>query len=1427
MTNASLAFVLFHSYLRLANFLVSAGANLFIQSTVLIVLGLALYHFLHRRGPAVGSLILRGVLVALILSPFLSLTLSRMGLSIVSLPLPRAGWRVTEQPGIVEETRAGASEDMSVPTAADGLNKEAATPAQIVPLLPLASKIEREPKLAVREGSEASVPATISAGMTRLTWAYFIFSGLWIAGASGLFGWLAICHILVAKLRHLARPAPEGSLRTCQSLARQMRVKCPQVLISREVKSPLLTGLFSPVIILPASPAATGGLYGSAGGPDVQKTEDTVASEAVFIHELAHLKRRDCFWNLIARVLTSLLFYQPFMWLLARKAEEASDDVCDDYVIRYGCARKTYARQLTYLAERFQPSLNEATVGAGVVRFRSSLGRRVVRILDASRRLTTAAPRPAVFFTALGVLICALLAGTLGFLPRSPAETMTATQVEMASLGETPFSLQTKEPLKAGETRTAAEAEQVEAEHISPHGYALSFDGADDFLEVPDSEILDVGDEFTVEVWLKVGEAVGERAILSKEVPWKSGYTLIVEGMEGKDGFCNLTFGVGDGTRFRNLKVPGILKKGKWAHVTAVWDKGQVSLMLNGEIVGRSILPKPAPARVPLMIGKGSADLGRHTSGEIGEIRIWNVARSQSQIRSYRMQTLTGKEAGLVACWTFNEGSGQVAHDISANGNHARLGSSSDADDADPKWSPSVQEQTPGQAMEKGPEWVVLDSPVAGTKYALQFDGLADFVEVPDSPSLDLTNSLTLEAWINFDVGGDNNPRIISKGWEVRTGYELAVYGTGEKRRLAFLAKEIGRTYSNTILRAHTWYHVAATYNGTEVTLYVNGKQDILRNVTGSDVPFHIPTNNISLNIGRNSQNFTDRYKGLIKEARVWSVARREDEIRRDMSRVLTGTEAHLAAYWKFDEGKGLTVHDISPHKNHGYRGDNAAQELPRIREAKEEVPFDLLTAMVSVGRCVMKQEADYVALTPSTPDRSYMRTKEAFCPPFVLQIRGMTDSTNLRLYYGSGMVIFNWELRPTELRVHDPLTGRVTRVRGQGYISPNRWHDITWEIEPDGMRVLVDGEERFRRTGDYSKIEEPVGIGPAFGSKLSVQSFVIRRGVNIEQVRPKSAPGEAVESAAALADHQRYAWQRTDRYVPPDSEAFFPDDPDGGRKLDALFDAIDKDLRPDEEILSTVRRGFLRTKEYRTLILAWIGNRYIWGKRPQNPEGIEIMYHAVPIERHYAVYFGLSVVRPKSYNILRTLTELAISDHEPNTYGRIVWGLKGLTSEERTVMERILAEQLDRCKSDPHDAAALYYFSYDIKMERPPSPELERAAALYPDDAFQVSFTPKEPFQPESVEALWEEFLSRLPDGIEAQRVRIEEKEGRFLMVARLTGVATPEAAQEIIRPSARLRFSPVTPLTPQMQLFLEERAQAGSNRRRLRRLKDSPSAG
>ena len=82
----------------------------------------------------------------------------------------------------------------------------------------------------------------------------------------------------------------------------------------------------------------------------------------------------------------------------------------------------------------------------------------------------------------------------------------------------------------------------------------------------------------------------------------------------------------------------------------------------------------------------------------------------------------------------------------------------------------------------------------------------------------------------------------------------------------------------------------------------------------------------------------------------------------------------------------------------------------------------------------------------------------------------------------------------------------------------------------------------------------------------------------------PAQAPGDrtACRRESHPVGRRSHAWRRTDVYEAPDFERFFPDDPEGGTALDALWDAKDRDQRPDAEILRTVRQGLRHTRDAR-----------------------------------------------------------------------------------------------------------------------------------------------------------------------------------------------------------------------------------------------------
>jgi len=152
------------------------------------------------------------------------------------------------------------------------------------------------------------------------------------------------------------------------------------------------------------------------------------------------------------------------------------------------------------------------------------------------------------------------------------------------------------------------------------------------------------------------------------------------------------------------------------------------------------------------------------------------------------------------------------------------------------------------------------------------FDGQDDYVDCGNYADLNIINAITIEAWINFHYGGSMNPRIISKGADF-DGYELLTLSTGDKRKVCF---SIGTTFldSKTYINNNTWYHLACTYDGYTMRIYINGVEDSFCSKNGP-----IPTNNFNLNIGRKSKSAYDLYKGLIDEVKIYNRALSHEEI--------------------------------------------------------------------------------------------------------------------------------------------------------------------------------------------------------------------------------------------------------------------------------------------------------------------------------------------------------------------------------------------------------------------------------------------------------------------------------------------------------------------------------------------------------------------
>lgn len=160
---------------------------------------------------------------------------------------------------------------------------------------------------------------------------------------------------------------------------------------------------------------------------------------------------------------------------------------------------------------------------------------------------------------------------------------------------------------------------------------------------------------------------------------------------------------------------------------------------------------------------------------------------------------------------------------------------------------------------------------------ALSFDGVDDRVDVKDSGSLDLTSAMTLEAWVKPSVTKGEWRTLVIK--ERRAGLAYALYSGTENARPsvhAFTSREYG-TRGTRALALKTWSHLAATYDGARLRLYVNGVRVSSRALTN-----RMRVSRGALRIGGNDV-WGEYFKGIIDEVRIYDRALTAAEIRADM----------------------------------------------------------------------------------------------------------------------------------------------------------------------------------------------------------------------------------------------------------------------------------------------------------------------------------------------------------------------------------------------------------------------------------------------------------------------------------------------------------------------------------------------------------------
>jgi hypothetical protein len=192
-------------------------------------------------------------------------------------------------------------------------------------------------------------------------------------------------------------------------------------------------------------------------------------------------------------------------------------------------------------------------------------------------------------------------------------------------------------------------------------------------------------------------------------------------------------------------------------------------------------------------------------------------------------------EDDLVAAYGFEEGAGAAVFDQSIYGNHGVI-----EGNGPPAW-----------AMGK----------FGG---ALECDGTSDRVVVEHDASLALTNQMTLMAWVYPTATPTGWEHVIAKHQNDTLAYYLAANSSFDHARSGF---NVGGTFYSTgggdRLPVNAWSHIASTYNGSVLRVYVNGAQ-----VATLTVSLTLQSSEQPLYLGSNV--FNEYYRGRIDEVRIY-----------------------------------------------------------------------------------------------------------------------------------------------------------------------------------------------------------------------------------------------------------------------------------------------------------------------------------------------------------------------------------------------------------------------------------------------------------------------------------------------------------------------------------------------------------------------------
>ena len=193
---------------------------------------------------------------------------------------------------------------------------------------------------------------------------------------------------------------------------------------------------------------------------------------------------------------------------------------------------------------------------------------------------------------------------------------------------------------------------------------------------------------------------------------------------------------------------------------------------------------------------------------------------------------------------------------------------------------------------------------------------LQNYVMVGHQDTLNIQSQMTMEFWIKLKPLPNDFQVILDKGNISTSQYYVIHEGRNGNNQIKYrFGNGPERTLNRPTSIVNNWTHMAFVHDGNVMEYYENGEL-----VISESFPVTYSNNFEDLTFGKMSTSDGGYLDAFLDEIRIWKVARNSNEIKNNYNSLnVNPTNPDLLGYWKFNEGSGMYIEDVSPNFHNGY----------------------------------------------------------------------------------------------------------------------------------------------------------------------------------------------------------------------------------------------------------------------------------------------------------------------------------------------------------------------------------------------------------------------------------------------------------------------------------------------------------------------------